>query len=68
MDPLRDPWVSGRVQGGSLAARVRCGRAVPRRAVTASQRLDTRETDAEEVRKRTLGAEPALAGRKNLVP
>ena len=60
--------VSGRVQGRSLAASMRFGREVPRRAVPTSQLLDERETDAEEVRKRALGAEPTLARMKNLLP
>ena len=68
VDQPLDQCVSGRVQGGSLAARVRFGRHVPCRAVTVSPLRDTRETDAEEVRKRALGAEPALASLKNLWP
>jgi len=63
-----DQGVSGRVQGRSLAARVRVGRDVPRRAVPTSPLFDARETDAAEVRKRALGAEPARARLKTLWP
>jgi hypothetical protein len=47
---------------------MRLGRDVASRAVTASELFDKRTTDAEEVRESTLGAEPALARMKNLVP
>jgi hypothetical protein len=64
---LPDQWVGG-VQGGSLAARMRFGRDVPRCAVTAYELLDKRDIDAKEVREGALGAEPALTRPKNLVP
>jgi hypothetical protein len=65
---LLDQCVGGGGQGGSLAASMRFGRDVPRRAVTAQQLLDKRETDAEEVRKRPLRTQPALVRLKNLLP
>jgi hypothetical protein len=65
---LLDQGVSGRVQGRSLAASMQFGRDVPRRAVPTQQLLDERETDAEKVRQRALGAEPALARMQNLLP
>lgn len=61
------PCVGGGVQGGLLAARRRLGRKSPRRAVTASELFDTRDTDAEEVRERALGAKSARACMKNLL-
>jgi hypothetical protein len=63
-----DHGVRGCLQGGSLAARVRCGRGVPRYAVAPSPLLDLRGTDAAEVCPRTRGAEPALAGLRRLWP
>jgi hypothetical protein len=47
---------------------MRFGRDIPRRAVPAEEFLDKREANAEAVRKRTLGAKPALACMKNLLP
>jgi hypothetical protein len=47
---------------------MRFRRDVSRRAVTAPQLLDKRETDAEEVRERTLRAQPALVRLKHLLP
>jgi hypothetical protein len=68
MHHLLDQCVGGGVQGGALAASMRFGRDVPRRAVTAYQLFDKRETDAEELRERALGAEPAPTRMNNLLP
>jgi hypothetical protein len=57
--------VGGGVQGGLLTARMRLGRKSPRRAVTASELFDIRETDTGEVCERALGAKPARACMKN---
>jgi hypothetical protein len=62
-----DQGVGSGVQGGSRPARMRVGRDVASRTVTASALLDKRETDPEEVRERALGAEPAPARMKNLL-
>jgi hypothetical protein len=55
-----DQCGGGRIQARPLAAGMRFGREVARRAVTAYECLDTREADAEAVRESALGAEPAL--------